>query len=139
MARGGTVAEFPTTLAAAQAARDRGLTVVMGAPNELRGRSHNANASGRDLIERGLITAIASDYLPSSLLAAVFSLVDTTRTDLASAVRLVTSGPAEVAGLSDRGRLEPGLRADLALIAAGGRWPVVHSVLESVHVAGGDR
>lgn len=140
VARGGTVAEFPTTVAAAQAARDRGLPVVMGAPNVLRGRSHNGNASGRELIELGLVTAIASDYLPSSLLAAVFSLIDTTRMDLAAAVGLVTSGPAEVAGLSDRGRLEPGLRADLVLIAAGGRWPVVHSVLESVRATReGDR
>jgi alpha-D-ribose 1-methylphosphonate 5-triphosphate diphosphatase len=44
---------------------------------------------------------------------------------------LVTSGPADVAGLADRGRLQPGLRADLALIAARDRWPVVHSVLVS--------
>ncbi|MGV9800687.1 alpha-D-ribose 1-methylphosphonate 5-triphosphate diphosphatase [Mycobacterium sp. NPDC003449] len=129
--RGGAVAEFPTTLAAAQAARDRGLPVVMGAPNVLRGSSHNGNASGRELIGRGLVTSIASDYLPSSLLAAVFSLIEDHRMDLAAAMGLVTSGPAEVAGLSDRGRLVVGLRADLVLIAAGSRWPVVHSVLES--------
>jgi alpha-D-ribose 1-methylphosphonate 5-triphosphate diphosphatase len=131
VARGGTVAEFPTTVAAARAARDRGLPVVMGAPNVLRGGSHNGNASGRELVRRGLVTAIASDYLPSSLLAAVFTLVDEARISLAAAVRLVTSGPADVAGLADRGRLQPGLRADLALIARGTRWPVVHSVLVS--------
>ncbi len=131
VARGGAVAEFPTTLAAAQAARERGLPVVVGAPNVLRGSSHNGNASGRELIERGLVTSIASDYLPSGLLAAVFTLVSSTRVSLAAAVALVTSGPADVAGLTDRGRLQPGLRADLALIAAQGRWPVVHSVLVS--------
>jgi alpha-D-ribose 1-methylphosphonate 5-triphosphate diphosphatase len=131
VARGGAVAEFPTTLAAAQAARERGLPVVVGAPNVLRGSSHNGNASGRELIERGLVTSIASDYLPSGLLAAVFTLVAVTRVSLAAAVALVTSGPAEVAGLVDRGRLQPGLRADLALIAARSRWPVVHSVLVS--------
>jgi alpha-D-ribose 1-methylphosphonate 5-triphosphate diphosphatase len=76
-------------------------------------------------------TCIASDYLPSGLLAAVFTLVSSTRVSLAAAVALVTSGPADVAGLTDRGRLQPGLRADLALIAAQGRWPVVHSVLVS--------
>lgn len=131
VAHGGAVAEFPTTLAAAQAARERGLPVVVGAPNVLRGSSHNGNASGRELIERGLVTSIASDYLPSGLLAAVFTLVAVTRVSLAAAVALVTSGPAEVAGLADRGRLQPGLRADLALIAARSRWPVVHSVLVS--------
>ena len=129
--RGGAVAEFPTTLAAAEAARERGLPVVMGAPNVLRGSSHNGNASGRELIERGLVTSIASDYLPSGLLAAVFTLVAVARISLAAAVALVTSGPADVAGLADRGRLQPGLRADLALIAARDRWPVVHSVLVS--------
>jgi alpha-D-ribose 1-methylphosphonate 5-triphosphate diphosphatase len=131
VARGGAVVEFPTTPAAALAARERGLPVVMGAPNVLRGSSHNGNASGRELIERGLVTSIASDYLPSSLLAAAFTLVDDSAISLAAAVALVTSGPADVAGLVDRGRLQPGLRADLALIAAGGRWPVVHSVLVS--------
>lgn len=128
--RGGAVAEFPTTLAAAQAARDRGLPVVMGAPNVLRGSSHNGNASGRELIARGLVTSIASDYLPSSLLAAAFAVADDTRIDLTAAISLVTSGPADVAGLADRGRLLPGLRADLALVAPG-RWPVVHTVLAS--------
>ncbi|GLE53824.1 alpha-D-ribose 1-methylphosphonate 5-triphosphate diphosphatase [Mycobacterium montefiorense] len=130
MARGGAVAEFPTTVAAAQAARDHGLPVVIGAPNVLRGSSHNGNASGRELIERGLVTSIASDYLPSSLLAAAFTLVNDAGIGLAAAVALVTSGPADVAGLADRGRLLPGRRADLALVAPG-RWPVVHSVLVS--------
>ena len=77
------------------------------------------------------MTSIASDYLPSGLLAAVFTLVAVARISLAAAVALVTSGPADVAGLADRGRLQPGLRADLALIAARDRWPVVHSVLVS--------
>jgi alpha-D-ribose 1-methylphosphonate 5-triphosphate diphosphatase len=103
----------------------------MGAPNVLRGGSHNGNASGQELVGRGLVTSIASDYLPSSLLAAVFALVDDARIALAAAVGLVTSGPADVAGLADRGRLQPGLRADLTLIATDGRWPVVRSVLVS--------
>ncbi|BBX40969.1 alpha-D-ribose 1-methylphosphonate 5-triphosphate diphosphatase [Mycobacterium simiae] len=130
VARGGAVAEFPTTTQAAQAARDRGLPVVMGAPNVLRGTSHNGNASGRELIARGLVTAMASDYLPSTLLAAAFTLVNDGVIEPAAAIALVTSGPAEVGGLTDRGRLQPGLRADLVLLAAG-RWPVVRSVLVS--------
>jgi alpha-D-ribose 1-methylphosphonate 5-triphosphate diphosphatase len=129
--RGGTVAEFPTMVEAAEAARERGLLVVMGAPNVLRGSSHNGNASGRQLVARGLVTSIASDYLPSGLLAAVFALADAGLVTLPEAIGLVTSGPADVAGLVDRGRLQPGLRADLALIAPGPLWPVVHAVLVS--------
>ncbi|QRP51018.1 alpha-D-ribose 1-methylphosphonate 5-triphosphate diphosphatase [Amycolatopsis sp. FDAARGOS 1241] len=131
VARGGSVAEFPTTVEAARAARERGLPVVMGAPNVLRGGSHNGNASGRDLVALGLVTALASDYLPSGLLAAAFALADDGLVTPAEAIGLVTAGPAAVAGLTDRGRLEPGLRADLALIAAGPRWPVVHTTLVS--------
>jgi alpha-D-ribose 1-methylphosphonate 5-triphosphate diphosphatase len=127
--RGGAVAEFPTTVDAAEAARDRGLPVVMGAPNVLRGGSHNGNASGRELIARGLVDALASDYLPSGLLAAAFALAADGVIGLPPAVGLVTGGAAMVAGLADRGRLVAGLRADLVLVAAGPRWPVVRAVL----------
>jgi alpha-D-ribose 1-methylphosphonate 5-triphosphate diphosphatase len=129
--RGGSVAEFPTTLAAAEAARERGMPVVMGAPNLLRGSSHNGNASARELVGRGLVTSIASDYLPSGLLAAVFALAADGLVTLPEAIALVTSGPADVAGLADRGRLAVGLRADLALIASDLPWPVVQAVLVS--------
>lgn len=127
--RGGAVAEFPTTLEAAQAAREHGLPVVMGAPNILRGSSHNGNASGRDLVARGLVTAVASDYLPSGLLAAALLLAREGLATLPVAVGLVTSGPAEVAGLTDRGRLASGLRADLVLVEPREPWPMVRSVL----------
>lgn len=134
-ARGGAVAEFPTTLEAAEAAREHGLPVVVGAPNVLRGGSHNGNASARDLVARGLVTAVASDYLPSGLLAAAILLAGAGLARLPEAVALVTSGPAQVAGLADRGRLLPGLRADLVLVETREPWPVVRSVLS----AGGAR
>ncbi|NMO49979.1 alpha-D-ribose 1-methylphosphonate 5-triphosphate diphosphatase [Actinoplanes sp. TBRC 11911] len=127
--RGGAVAEFPTTLDAAQAARDHGLPVVMGAPNVLRGNSHNGNVSAGEAVRRGLVTGLASDYLPSGLLAAALMLAEQGVVDLPAAVALVTSGPAEVAGLSDRGRLAEGLRADLVLVEPRHPWPVVRSVL----------
>ncbi|WP_210583683.1 alpha-D-ribose 1-methylphosphonate 5-triphosphate diphosphatase [Streptomyces sp. GESEQ-35] len=129
--RGGDVAEFPTTLAAAEAARERDMPTVMGAPNVLRGHSHNGNASGRELVSRGLVGALASDYLPSGLLAAALLLAAEGLTTLPAAVGLVTSGAAEVAGLPDRGRLAPGQRADLVLAAPGRPWPVVAAVLRA--------
>jgi alpha-D-ribose 1-methylphosphonate 5-triphosphate diphosphatase len=129
--RGGAVAEFPTTVEAAQAARDRGMPVVMGAPNALRGTSHAGNASARELVARGLVTALASDYLPSALLAAVSVLAAEGLTDLAGAVRLVTAGAAEAVGLADRGALVPGARADLVLAEAGPEWPLVRAVLRA--------
>ena len=42
-------------------------------------------------------------------------LADSGVLDLAAAWRLVSEGPARLLGLTDRGRLEPGLRADLVV------------------------
>jgi alpha-D-ribose 1-methylphosphonate 5-triphosphate diphosphatase len=47
------------------------------------------------------------------MLAAVF--VDTGE-PLHERVRRVTAGPARAAGLDDRGRIEPGARADLVVV-----------------------
>jgi alpha-D-ribose 1-methylphosphonate 5-triphosphate diphosphatase len=129
VARGGSVAEFPTTVAAAAAARERGLAVVAGAPNVLRGGSHAGNVSGAELAERGLLTALASDYLPSALVAAAFLLAARRILGLPAAVGLITGGPADAAGLPDRGRLVPGARADLVLVGAGAPWPTVRATL----------
>lgn len=131
VARGGTVAEFPTTVAAATAARERGMTVVMGAPNALRGGSHAGNASVRDLALRGLVTALASDYLPSGLLAAAFGLAADRVLGLPAAVGLVTAGAADAAGLVDRGALVPGLRADLVLVEPVQPWPLVRATVRA--------
>ena len=67
--RGGMVAEFPTTMQAARAACDSGMLVVAGAPNVIRGRSHTGNVSAAELVAAGLVLALASDYLPTSMLA----------------------------------------------------------------------
>ncbi|WP_405594131.1 alpha-D-ribose 1-methylphosphonate 5-triphosphate diphosphatase [Streptomyces sp. NBC_01092] len=134
--RGGAVAEFPTTAEAAKAAREHGMPVVMGAPNVLRGHSHNGNASGRELVARGLVTALASDYLPSGLLGAALLLAEEGLAPLPETVGLVTGGAADVAGLRDRGRLEEGLRADLVLAEPGRPWPVVAAVLRAASGGG---
>ncbi|MFE7420433.1 alpha-D-ribose 1-methylphosphonate 5-triphosphate diphosphatase [Rhodococcus sp. NPDC057529] len=129
--RGGNVAEFPTTEEAAREARDRGMSVVMGGPNVLRGGSHSGNVSAVELARLGLVTALASDYLPSSLLGAAFTLAADDTMPLHAAVSLVTSGPATAVGLSDRGAIEPGQRADLVLVGLEHRCPVVRSVLRA--------
>jgi alpha-D-ribose 1-methylphosphonate 5-triphosphate diphosphatase len=130
-ARGGSVAEFPTTVDAARAARELGLPVIMGAPNVMRGESHSGNVSAAALAELGLVDALASDYLPSGLLAGAFTLARTGVATLPAAIGLVTSGAAAAAGLSDRGRLAPGLRADLALVDDADSWPVVRATFRA--------
>lgn len=125
VARGGAVAEFPTTLEAARHARARGLLIVAGAPNVLRGGSHSGNVSAATLVAEGLVDALASDYLPSSLLASAVLLARDGLIPLPTAIGLVSSGAASAAGLSDRGRIVPGARADFALVDDRGAWPTV--------------
>ena len=130
-ARGGSVAEFPTTVEAAKTARELGFPIVMGAPNVMRGESHSGNVSAAALVDLGLVDALASDYLPSGLLAGAFTLARQGRATLPAAMGLVTSGAAAAAGLADRGKLAGGLRADLALVDDTAPWPVVRATFRA--------
>jgi alpha-D-ribose 1-methylphosphonate 5-triphosphate diphosphatase len=126
---GMVIAEFPTTMKAAGASRDRGLAVLMGGPNIVLGRSHYGNIAARDLAARGLLDIVSSDYVPSSLVSAVFGLTDAgIRLDLPAAVRLASSNPARAAGLTDRGEIAIGRRADLVRVRHVAELPVVRSV-----------
>lgn len=117
-ARGVRVSEFPETLDAAEAARAGGDFIVMGAPNVVRGGSHNGNASAVEFVAMGLCDALASDYHYPSLMRAALMLETSGVCSLSQAWRLVSDGPASLMGLTDRGRLEPGLRADLVVLDA---------------------
>ena len=114
--RGVCIAEFPETAEAARNARDNGDAVILGAPNVVRGASHKGNASASDLVAQGLCDALASDYHYPSPRRAVQALVARGVCDFATAWGLISSGPARVLGLSDRGDLSPGKRADLAIL-----------------------
>lgn len=110
---GVSISEFPTTLEAARAARDKGMTTIMGGPNVVRGGSHSGNVAASDLARNGLLDALSSDYVPSSLLHGAFLLHDDDGLDLAQAMATVTRNPARMGGLADRGEIAPGKRADL--------------------------
>ncbi|WP_199262761.1 alpha-D-ribose 1-methylphosphonate 5-triphosphate diphosphatase, partial [Paracoccus binzhouensis] len=113
---GARLAEFPTTEEAARACRDRGIAVMMGAPNLIRGGSHSGNVAAHVLAEAGLLDILSSDYVPSSLLTAALMLGDLWN-DMPRGVATVTSAPAAAAGLADRGALRPGARADVIRVA----------------------
>ncbi|MWD29228.1 amidohydrolase family protein, partial [Aquicoccus sp. SCR17] len=117
-ARGATIAEFPETEEAALAAHEAGDAVVLGAPNVLRGGSHRGNASARDLIASGHCAALASDYHYPAPAIAALRLAREGVLGLGAAWALVSAGPAGALGLSDRGALAPGLRADLVAVEA---------------------
>lgn len=115
-AEGACMSEFPTTVLAARTAHARGMLNVMGGPNVVRGGSHSGNVAAATLAQHGLLDVLSSDYVPGSLLGAVFRLHQDGLLDLPSAVRTVTLNPARAAGLHDRGALHIGLRADLVQV-----------------------
>lgn len=127
--QGVRVAEFPTSIEAARASHGAGLKVLMGAPNVVRGGSHSGNIAARELADAGLLDVLSSDYIPFSLLHAVFALSDGEHgMRLPDAVALVTSKPADAVRLGDRGRIAPGLRADLVRVRRPEGVPHVQSV-----------
>jgi alpha-D-ribose 1-methylphosphonate 5-triphosphate diphosphatase len=107
------ISEYPITLETARRADEVGMAVAMGAPNLVRGESQWGNLRTETAIEAGVVDALVADYHPPSLLAAPF--VDTGE-PLHERVARVTSGPADAVGLTDRGRIAPGARADLVVV-----------------------
>jgi alpha-D-ribose 1-methylphosphonate 5-triphosphate diphosphatase len=120
------ISEFPVTMDAALAAKAAGMQVIAGAPNIVRGGSHSGNVAASALLENGAVDAFASDYVPNSLVEAAFQCAQ--RIGLPQAVSLVTDRPARLAGLDDRGRLEPSQRADLVRVRLHEGLPVVRQV-----------
>jgi alpha-D-ribose 1-methylphosphonate 5-triphosphate diphosphatase len=114
---GVTVAEFPINEATTREAAAHGEAIVFGAPNVVRGGSHIDCPAAEVMVRAGLCTILASDYYYPALPLAPFILARKGAADLATAWRLVSQGPAQALGLSDRGVIAPGKRADLVLIA----------------------
>ncbi|MDR9437965.1 MAG: alpha-D-ribose 1-methylphosphonate 5-triphosphate diphosphatase [Halomonas sp.] len=126
---GTRVAEFPTTREAAEASHRHGLAVMMGAPNVVRGGSHSGNIAAAELVRLGVLDVLSSDYYPAALLDAVFRIAGMAEGySLPQAVATATRTPAEAVGLTDRGRLAPGLRADLLRVRVVDDHPLVQRV-----------
>lgn len=132
---GASIAEFPVTMDAAVRARERGMSIVVGAPNIVRGGSTSGNMDAVDLVAAGLADIICADYHAPSLLVAAFRLVEEGLLDLPAAIRMLTANPARAVGLDDRGSIEPGKRADLALVRLGASGtPMVEALYRRGHM-----
>ncbi|MEL6169851.1 MAG: alpha-D-ribose 1-methylphosphonate 5-triphosphate diphosphatase [Pseudomonadota bacterium] len=113
---GARICEFPVSNSAAAVASAGGDPILMGAPNVVRGRSQAGNIAAIDLIRQGRCDALVSDYYYPALSKAAFYLADTGLRTLPEAWAMVSEIPAKVMGLTDRGRIEPGLRADFVIV-----------------------
>ncbi len=126
---GATIAEFPVTETAAAQARARGMAIIMGGPNLIRGGSYSGNVSVSDLAHAGYLDGFASDYVPRSLIECAFRLTQAPfEWSYAKAIATVTRTPAEAVGMKDRGAIAPGLRADFVRVRLVEGLPVVRGV-----------
>lgn len=131
-ALGASMSEFPTTLAAARHAHAHGLKTIAGAPNIVRGGSHSGNVAAATLAREGVLDGLSSDYVPGSLLQAAWLLQRDAGFSLPEALQVVARGPAQAAGLHDRGEIAIGQRGDLLRV----REVEAHPVVREVFVAG---
>ncbi len=113
---GATICEFPTSRAAAEAACRASEPVLMGAPNIVRGGSQSGNIAAMELLEEGLVSALVSDYYVPALLQAAWVIADARVQSFAQAWEMISTRPAAIMGLADRGCLVPGQRADLVVL-----------------------
>jgi alpha-D-ribose 1-methylphosphonate 5-triphosphate diphosphatase len=109
------ISEFPITRETAQAARDNGDHVMMGAPNVVRGGSHLSLVSAESLVRAGLCDLLASDYYYPALLQAAWRLAGSAA-EISAFWPLVSRNPALAVGLADRGHLRQGARADFIAV-----------------------
>ena len=76
-----------------------------------------------------MLDILSSDYIPFSLIQSAFFLGDVVEgISLPQAVAMVSKNPAEAIGLSDRGVIEQGRRADLVRVRVDDHVPVVRTV-----------
>ena len=133
IAEGVVLAEFPTTIDAAEEAHRNGLLVLMGAPNVVLGGSHSGNVSAMELVELDLVDIISSDYVPRSLLQSAFMISQQANKPLHEVIKLITLNSAKAVNLDNKiGTLEVGKKADFITVHNDG---VVPRILE-VHKNG---
>jgi len=110
---GATLSEMPTTLEAAQKAKELGLWICMGAPNYVRGGSHCGNLSCHEAMARGLMDMLCSDYHFPTMLASVIRMI-AEGVSPSQAVNYVSLHPAQFLGIQrEIGSIEVGKQADL--------------------------
>lgn len=131
------IAEFPATVDLAAKSREYGAAVLMGAPNLVRGGSHLGLMSVAEAVKHNVIDCLCSDYHYPSLFYAPFKLQELDLMSFEKAWSLVSSQPAEAAGISDRkGKIAPGLDADFLLISPNNSLPSAITAISSVYIAG---
>jgi alpha-D-ribose 1-methylphosphonate 5-triphosphate diphosphatase len=125
------ISEFPVVLEAAEAAKRLGVQVIAGAPNIVRGGSHSGNVAAADLIRADTVQVLASDYVPPAMIEAAWIAAASGDVSLPDAIAMITDNAARMAGFTDRGRIEAGLRGDLVQLRPHGDHAIIRRVWRS--------
>jgi len=115
------IAEFPMNTPTAEMAVALGDPVICGAPNIIRGGSHlgaEGIMAAREVRE-GRCSILVSDYYYPALVQAPFRLARDGDCPFTQAWALISTNPANAAGLDDRGTIAAGKRADITVVDEG--------------------
>lgn len=126
---GAVISEFPVNWEAVGAANSRGMSVVVGAPNILMGKSHSGNLSAMDVIQKGCCGMVCGDYQPWSLLYAFGKLLKLYKFDICAITHLFSTNCADVLNLNTTGKIRTGYDADLIIADFNSRLPVVNKTI----------
>ncbi|MEM6254894.1 MAG: alpha-D-ribose 1-methylphosphonate 5-triphosphate diphosphatase [Cyanobacteria bacterium P01_D01_bin.156] len=115
--RGVAIAEFPADISLAEQSRAYGASVLMGAPNLVRGGSHVGYMSVTEAAQAKVLDCLCSDYHYPSLFYAPFLLADKNLLSFEESWKCVSQYPAEAAKIGDqKGKIAPGHDADFLLL-----------------------
>ncbi|MEA3469024.1 MAG: alpha-D-ribose 1-methylphosphonate 5-triphosphate diphosphatase [Thermodesulfobacteriota bacterium] len=134
---GVTISEFPLDIEVATYAKEKGIATGMGAPNVVRGESQSGNVSARELIAEDACDFLCSDYHPSSMLQAPYTIRHTLGKSLDQCFDMVTQTPARLAGLNDRGEIAADKLADIVVVDDSSTPKVVLTLKEGAAVYNG--
>ena len=115
-ALGVTFSEFPLSIDVAKAAKAMGISTGMGAPNVVRGGSQSGNIAAKELVKESVCDYLCSDYHPASLLISPYRLKEDTNLSLEEGFAMISTTPARLAKLHDRGEIKEGFLADILII-----------------------
>lgn len=111
------IAEFPAAVELAAKSQDYGASVLMGAPNLVRGGSHVGYMSVKEAAQAGVLDCLCSDYHYPSLFHAPFLMEQLGLMPFDRAWKLVSENPARAARIhNQKGAIAPGLDADFLLV-----------------------
>jgi len=108
--------EFPLSLEVATQAKKMGIKTGMGAPNVVRGGSQSGNIAAVELIKKGVCDYLCSDYHPASMLLSPYKLQKDIDLSLEEGFAMISSTPAKLAELDNKGEIKEGYLADIVII-----------------------